>query len=87
MRDNSAAKVNTIGFQELKSLLKMIFLNNRTSPETAEILAENCAGCERDGALSHGIFRIPGYIDSLRSGWVDGLVNRLLSASALLSFV
>jgi len=75
MRDNSAAKVNTIGFQELKSLLKTIFLNNRTSPETAEILAENCAGCERDGALSHGIFRIPGYIDSLRSGWVDGLVE------------
>ena len=61
-----------IGFQELKSLLKAIFVSNRTSPETADILAENCAACERDGALSHGIFRMPGYVASLRSGWVDG---------------
>jgi delta1-piperideine-2-carboxylate reductase len=62
-----------IGFHELKSLLKAIFVSNGAVAETAEILAENCAGCERDGALSHGIFRMPGYVDSLRSGWVDGL--------------
>ena len=62
-----------VGFQELKSILKAIFVSNRTSPETADILADNCASCERDGALSHGVFRMPGYVDSLRSGWVDGL--------------
>ena len=62
-----------VTFQQLKSLLRAIFVNNRTSSETADILAENCAACERDGALSHGIFRVPGYVDSLRSGWVDGL--------------
>lgn len=60
-------------FDELRSLLKTIFVNNGTAAETAEILADNCAGCERDGALSHGIFRIPGYVSSLRSGWVNGL--------------
>ncbi|MFW6024546.1 MAG: Ldh family oxidoreductase, partial [Dichotomicrobium sp.] len=27
---------------------------------------------ERDGALSHGIFRVDGYISTLKSGWVDG---------------
>ncbi|MBD9626358.1 Ldh family oxidoreductase [Ensifer sp. ENS06] len=63
-----------VGFEDLRSLLRAIFANNRTSAETADILAENCAGCERDGALSHGIFRIPGYVDSLKSGWVNGQV-------------
>jgi delta1-piperideine-2-carboxylate reductase len=53
-----------VSFQKLKSLLRAIFVNNRTSSETADILAENCAACERDGALSHGIFRMPGYVDS-----------------------
>jgi delta1-piperideine-2-carboxylate reductase len=37
----------------------------------ARILAENCAGCERDGAHSHGVFRIAGYLSSLRSGWIN----------------
>ncbi|MGQ3213218.1 MAG: Ldh family oxidoreductase [Shinella sp.] len=62
-----------ISFHALKSLLRTIFVNNGTVAETADILAENCAACERDGALSHGIFRMPGYVDSLKSGWVDGL--------------
>ena len=30
------------------------------------------ATAERDGALSHGIFRVDGYISTLKSGWVDG---------------
>jgi delta1-piperideine-2-carboxylate reductase len=37
----------------------------------AAILARNCATCERDGSYSHGVFRIPGYRASIRSGWVD----------------
>ncbi|HEV7317482.1 MAG TPA: Ldh family oxidoreductase [Ensifer sp.] len=61
-----------ITFEDLKSLLRAIFVSSGTSLDTAYILAENCAGCERDGALSHGIFRMPGYVDSLRSGWVSG---------------
>jgi delta1-piperideine-2-carboxylate reductase len=61
-----------VEFDRLKSLLSQIFLSNGTSEFTAEILAENCAGCERDGAISHGIFRIPGYLASLNTGWVDG---------------
>lgn len=63
-----------LGFEELKSLLRQIFVNNGTSLDTAELLAENCASCERDGARSHGIFRMPGYVDSLKSGWVSGQV-------------
>lgn len=61
-----------IDFDDLRSLLRNIFLNDGTSSSVADILAENCAGCERDGAISHGIFRIPGYVASLATGWVDG---------------
>jgi delta1-piperideine-2-carboxylate reductase len=73
MTERNFSQEARVGFQELKSLLKAIFVNNRTSSETADILAENCAACERDGALSHGIFRMPGYVVSLGSEWVNGL--------------
>ena len=72
MTDQADAQDVRVSFQELKSLLQAIFIDSRTSSETADILAENCAACERDGALSHGIFRMPGYVDLLKSGWVDG---------------
>ncbi len=61
-----------ISFDELRSLLRAVFLNNGTSDIVADILAANCADCERDGAISHGIFRIPGYVASLAAKWVDG---------------
>ena len=61
-----------VDFDTLKSLLGDVFTRHGTSSSTADILAANCAGCERDGAISHGIFRIPGYVASLSTGWVDG---------------
>jgi delta1-piperideine-2-carboxylate reductase len=67
--DHSDARVE---IDMLKSLLAQIFLKHGTSKFVASVLAENCAGCERDGAISHGIFRIPGYLASLDTGWVDG---------------
>ncbi|WP_322843476.1 Ldh family oxidoreductase [Pseudomonas sp. B33.4] len=62
-------------FDELSLLLRKIFIRHGTSDFVADILAANCAGCERDGALSHGIFRMPGYVASLKTGWVDGQAN------------
>ncbi|MCS4251664.1 Ldh family oxidoreductase [Pseudomonas sp. BIGb0164] len=67
--DSSSA---TIGFAKLVALLHAIFVRHGTSPEVAAILAHNCASAERDGAHSHGIFRIPGYLSTLASGWVNG---------------
>jgi delta1-piperideine-2-carboxylate reductase len=66
-----ATKVH-LSFDELVSLLEQIFLNNNVSATNARILALNCASCERDGSFSHGVFRVPGYVSSLKSGWVDG---------------
>lgn len=61
-----------IGFNELVALLHTVFVKHGTSPDVAAILAHNCASAERDGAHSHGVFRMPGYLSTLASGWVDG---------------
>lgn len=62
----------TVSYPQLIDLLRRIFVAHGTSPEVADVLAENCASAQRDGSHSHGIFRIPGYLSSLASGWVDG---------------
>jgi len=69
-RDNT--QHHTLEFAELAELLRQIFLRHGTSEEVAQVLSHNCASAQRDGSHSHGIFRIPGYLSSLASGWVDG---------------
>jgi len=56
----------------LTLLLQRIFIRHGTSESVAQVLAENCANAERDGAHSHGVFRMPGYVSTLNSGWVNG---------------
>jgi len=65
-------KTVTIFFDDLCRLIKKILIKAGVAEETAEILSKNCAGCERDGTRSHGIFRVAGYISSLKCGWIDG---------------
>ncbi|MGK9418842.1 Ldh family oxidoreductase [Pseudomonas cedrina] len=62
-----------ITFTALVALLQRIFERHGTSAQVAAILAHNCASAERDGAHSHGVFRMPGYLSTLASGWVDGM--------------
>ncbi len=64
--------VTQIAFADLQALLHRIFVLNGTSDAVAASLAYNCASAQRDGAHSHGVFRIPGYVSTLASGWVDG---------------
>ena len=64
--------VEPIAFSDLVVLLRAIFERHGTSAEVAAVLAHNCASAQRDGAHSHGVFRIPGYVSTLASGWVDG---------------
>lgn len=71
MQSHSSDKVQ-LSFIELRDLLARIFERHGTSPRVAAILADNCASAQRDGSDSHGVFRIPGYLSSLASGWVNG---------------
>ncbi|MFF7710053.1 Ldh family oxidoreductase [Pseudomonas sp. NPDC007930] len=61
-----------IAYTDLVALLQGIFVRHGVTPEVASVLATNCATAERDGAHSHGVFRIKGYLSSLASGWVSG---------------
>lgn len=61
-----------VDFDSLAQTLKQVFLRHGASAQVAAVLSQNCASAQRDGAHSHGIFRMPGYLSSLASGWVDG---------------
>jgi delta1-piperideine-2-carboxylate reductase len=56
----------------LENLVGRVFAANGMSRENGRIVAAVVAAAERDGARSHGLFRMPGYIGTLRSGWVNG---------------
>ena len=68
----ASGDVQHVPFDDLRGTLARIFERHGTSAEVAAVLAHNCASAERDGAHSHGVFRIPGYLSTLASGWVDG---------------
>ncbi|WP_460418978.1 Ldh family oxidoreductase [Pseudomonas sp. microsymbiont 2] len=72
MSSPSTGPVVRVPFAELRGLLQSIFERHGCSTAVAAVLAHNCASAQRDGAHSHGVFRIPGYVSTLASGWVDG---------------
>jgi delta1-piperideine-2-carboxylate reductase len=61
-----------LSFDALQSLLQAVFERHGVSTAVAQVLADNCASAQRDAAYSHGVFRLPGYLSTLASGWVDG---------------
>jgi len=65
-------KTVTISFDDLCHLIKKVLIKAGVAATTAEILGHNCASCERDGTKSHGVFRVAGYLSSLKCDWVDG---------------
>ncbi|PWB33965.1 lactate dehydrogenase [Pseudomonas sp. SDI] len=67
-----SAPVHHLAFADLEALLQRIFQRHGTSAAVARTLAYNCASAQRDGAHSHGVFRMPAYVSTLNSGWVDG---------------
>src|SRR3954471_19165321 len=62
----------TVSAGELTDLVIRVFLRHGVAAENAGPLAETVVAAERDGTLSHGLLRLPGYVATLKSGWVDG---------------
>ena len=71
-----------VSYDELVLLLHAIFVRHGTSDSVAAALARNCAAAERDGAEGHGVFRMPTYVSTLRSGYVDGHAVPLVEDAA-----
>ena len=62
----------TLSLDEVRDLTIRCLTANGCDAENAEAVATVIHAAERDGAKSHGLFRLPGYVKSLKSGKVDG---------------
>lgn len=70
--DASARSAARIGVDALAAVIERRLLRDGMGAEAAALLARNHAGCERDAALSHGVFRVPQYAVSLQTGYLNG---------------
>ena len=63
---------------EVQELATECLQANGCDLENATAVANTLRAAERDNCASHGIFRLPGYIASLRSGKVNGKASPLI---------
>jgi delta1-piperideine-2-carboxylate reductase len=66
------SKTININLDEIFSLAKAALIKHGANEENADAVAKTVTNAERDGSISHGLFRIPGYIKALQSKKVDG---------------
>lgn len=72
----------TVG--EIEALVHEVLEANGCDAANAGAVARTVAAAERDGAASHGLLRLPGYVHALRGGHVKGnaqpVIHRLTPA-------
>lgn len=61
-----------LSLDEVAHLARTCLLANGCDEANAEAVAVTVTAAEGDGCHSHGLFRMPGYVASLRSGKVNG---------------
>ena len=66
------ARTISLTLNEISDLATRAFSQNGCDAANTEALVRTVVTAERDGSLSHGLFRVPGYVASLRSGKVNG---------------
>jgi delta1-piperideine-2-carboxylate reductase len=62
----------SLSLDDVYALGETCLLHNGCDPANAAAVATTMAVADRDGCASHGLFRLPGYVASLRSGKVNG---------------
>jgi len=62
----------SLSLDEIYNLAKKTLLFNGCDEENANILSDTIMRAERDGSLSHGLFRLPAYVAALKSKKVNG---------------
>lgn len=60
-----------ISFDEMKKTIKEALMNNGLSEEQAEIVATTHTESSLDGVYSHGLNRIPRFINYVNNGWIN----------------
>ncbi len=69
----------SLSLDEIYALIHSTMVTNGCDEANAAALADIMTRAERDGSHSHGLFRVPGYVKSLRSGKVDGKAKPTVS--------
>jgi delta1-piperideine-2-carboxylate reductase len=72
---------------ELVNLVERVLTRHGMSEGNASIVARTCVAAERDGAAGHGLFRVSGYVSTLKSGWVDGKSVPVMAANDAMGVV
>ena len=65
----------TMSVAEIHQLAQQVLAANGCDDANANAIATTVSTAERDGSESHGLFRVPGYVGSMRSGKVNGSAN------------
>ena len=65
-------KTISLSLEDIYNLANKTLLANGCDEETSNILSDLIMKAERDGSLSHGLFRLPAYIAGLKSGKING---------------
>ena len=65
-------KAVSLTLNAIYDLAKKTLLFNGCDKENANILSDTIMRAERDGSLSHGLFRLPAYVAALKSKKVNG---------------
>lgn len=68
-----------MSFADAMTLVANCLEKNGCSNENSRDIAQVIVTAEADGCASHGLFRVPGYVSSLRSGKVDGKATARLT--------
>ena len=61
-----------LSLKDIYNLANKTLLANGCDEETSNILSDLIMKAERDGSLSHGLFRLPSYVAGLKSGKING---------------
>lgn len=61
-----------LSLRELDRLVAAALVEAGMSRENAEPVAAGMVACERDGVQGHGVLRLAGFVNSLKTGWADG---------------
>ena len=78
----SCNQIVRVPLDDLVELIARVLELHGASRAVSEVIATNMACAQRDGADSHGVFRLPGYLSTLASGWVDGRAEPIVTDTA-----
>ena len=69
-----------MSLEAIHELVETVLAHNGCDRANARAIAQTVTAAERDGARSHGLFRIPGYVAALRNRRVRGDATPKLTA-------